>query len=122
MPSRRTPDPFAVQLGERIRQLRREKGLSLNALARVSGLSRGHVSDIEHGKVVMTLGTLVRLAVPLDTPPFVICMIPWDEPDIAGIAHVLSVVGGDSRKAAERIRALVLGLGSKPSKGPTSDS
>src|SRR5690349_7971602 len=40
MPRRATPEPFALQVGTRIRALRHEKGLSLAALADASALSK----------------------------------------------------------------------------------
>jgi len=109
MPSRRSPDPFAVQLGERIRQIRKEKNMSLNELARAAGISRGHLSDIEQGKVIMTIGTLGSLASALETPPFMLCLVPKDDPEVAVVDSVLVAVGGDLQKAAEKIRAIIFG-------------
>lgn len=111
MPSRRCPDPFAVQIGERIRQLRAEKKMSMLELSRRSGISRGHLSDIERGKVVINIGTLESLAGALQVPPFVICLVPKDEPVAAVIGAVLAAVEGDSEKAAEEIRAAMQQVG-----------
>lgn len=119
MPSRRSPDPFAAQLGERIRQLRKERKMSLNELARASGLSRGHLSDLEHGKVVMTIGTLASLAGGLETPPYIICLVPKNDPDSAVVEQVLATEGGDRKKAAKTIRAATFERPVK--KGPDSD-
>jgi len=47
MPRRTTPDPIALAVGARIRQLRREQGLTLEKLAYESDLgSKGYLSDI----------------------------------------------------------------------------
>jgi transcriptional regulator with XRE-family HTH domain len=119
MPSRRCPDPFAVQLGERIRQLRKEKKMTLPELSRASGISRGHLSDIERGQVVMTIGTLASLAGALEVPPFVICLVPKDDPEVAVIDHALCAAGGDPKKAAEVIRAVILEV--EEQKGPAPD-
>lgn len=108
MPSRRAPDPFAAELGMRIRQLRKEKNMTLHELARASGISRGHLSDIEQGKVVMTIGTLGNLAGALEVPPFMIGLVPKDDPEVAVIREALSLAGGDVKKAAQHIRALIL--------------
>lgn len=108
MPSRRDPDPFAVQVGERIRQLRKERQLSLPALAQASGISRGHLSDIERGMAVMTLRTLLHLADALEVPPYLICMVPKDDPQVVVIDYVIARAGGDMKKAAEELRALIL--------------
>ena len=109
MPSRRSPDPFAVQLGERIRQIRKEKKMSLNELARAAGISRGHLSDIEQGKVVMMIGTLGSLARALETPPFVIGLVPADDPDVVVVDRVLAAADYDLKKAAEIMRAAIFG-------------
>jgi transcriptional regulator with XRE-family HTH domain len=119
MPSRRSPDPFAAQIGERIRQLRKEKNMSLLELSRASGISRGHLSDIERGRVVMTIGTLASLAGALQIPPFVICLVPKDDPEVAVIDQALCAAGGDPKRAAEEIRVLILELDKQ--KGRESD-
>jgi len=108
MPSRRSPDPFAAQIGERIHQLRVEKKMSLHELSEASGISRGHLSDIEHGKVIMTIGTLASLAGAFQLPLFAICLVPKDDPEVAVIDYVLAAAGGDPKKAAEDIRTLIL--------------
>ena len=107
MPSRPCPDPFAAQIGARIRQLRQEKNISLPELSRLSGISRGHLSDIERGRVVMTIGTLGSLAGALHLPPFVVCLVPKDDPEVAVIDHALAEMGGDPQKTAEEIRTLM---------------
>lgn len=111
MPSRRTPDPFAAQLGARIRRLRKEKQMSLQQLARASGLSRGHLSDIERGKVVMTVGTLGTVAGALEVPAFILCLIPKDEPGVLVMEEVLVMADGDPKKAAKALRRVALEMG-----------
>ncbi len=118
MPSRRCPDPFAAQIGERIRQLREERKMSLIELSRLSGISRGHLSDIEHGKVVMTMATLGSLARALQLPPFVICLVPKDDPEVAVIGEALAAAGGDPQKAAAEIRAVLLKLDEQNARAP----
>lgn len=108
MPSRRVPDPFAAQIGDRIRRLRKEKHLSLVQLARASRISRGHLSEIEQGKVVMTIGTLGNIAAALDLPPFALCLLPRDEPEDIVIDEVLRRCRGHSKAAAAQIRAAAL--------------
>jgi transcriptional regulator with XRE-family HTH domain len=121
MPSRRSPDPFAAQLGERIRQLRSERQMTLPELAEASGISRGHLSDLEHGKAVMNIGTLASLAGALKVPPFVICLVPKDDPQVAVIDHALAEVGGDVEKAAENIRAALFELDEQNNLLPNED-
>lgn len=63
MPRREEADPFAAQIGERIRALREELGLTQEKLAYEAGLkSKGHLSGIEKGLVMPTLPTLTLIA------------------------------------------------------------
>lgn len=108
MPSRRVPDPFAAQIGDRIRRLRKEKHMSLVELARASRISRGHLSEIEQGKVVMTIGTLGNIAGALDLPVFALCLLPKDEPEDIVVDEVLQRCRGYSKAAALQIRSAAL--------------
>lgn len=49
-------------LGTRIRSTRKERGLTLKELERISGFSATHISEIERGKTSPTIGALVRIA------------------------------------------------------------
>jgi transcriptional regulator with XRE-family HTH domain len=66
-----TADPTSEQLlpgiGERLRQARQEKGLSLRAFARSVGVSPSLVSQIELGKALPSVGTLYAIASKLET-------------------------------------------------------
>jgi transcriptional regulator with XRE-family HTH domain len=67
MPRLPKPDPLALAVGQRIRQLREEAGLTIEKLAYESGLgSKGHLSSIEKGLVRPTIQTLNTLAGGLD--------------------------------------------------------
>jgi transcriptional regulator with XRE-family HTH domain len=57
-----------LSIGERIRQLRLEKGLSQGDIEQTSGLLRTYASRVEGGHTVPSLETLERLAVALDLP------------------------------------------------------
>lgn len=52
-------------LGSRLRALRRERGLSLDALAEASGVSRSMISEIERGAKAPTVLVLARVATAL---------------------------------------------------------
>ncbi|HQP39698.1 MAG TPA: helix-turn-helix transcriptional regulator [Polyangiaceae bacterium] len=79
MPRRRQPDPLALAVGQRIRQLREEAGLTLEALAFESAranegtraykhelsFSKGHLSNLERGLVAPNVLTLQALATAL---------------------------------------------------------
>ena len=55
-------------VGQRIRALRHERGLSLRALAALSGLSPNTISLVERGSTSPSVATLHRLATALGTP------------------------------------------------------
>jgi transcriptional regulator with XRE-family HTH domain len=58
--------PLLTTLGNRIRDLRLDRGLSLDKLANASGLSKGSLSSIEHGLVNITVETCAKIARGLD--------------------------------------------------------
>mgnify|MGYP000418686603 CR=1 FL=1 len=56
-------------IGETIRQLREELGLSQRALARKAGISSQYLSDIEIGRTSPSLKSLEKIASALNLPP-----------------------------------------------------
>jgi transcriptional regulator with XRE-family HTH domain len=63
VPRRTSPDPLAAAIGRRVRALREAQGYNLEKLAFEGGLSsKGHLSDLEHGRLIPTVGTLQTLA------------------------------------------------------------
>jgi transcriptional regulator with XRE-family HTH domain len=62
MPTRTIADPFARQIGIRLRDLRLEQGKSLAAMETASGVSKGHLSNIERGQVLVNIITLRNIA------------------------------------------------------------
>ena len=55
-------------LGNRLRELRRQQGLSLRALAEKSGLSANTLSLIENGKTSPSVATLQQISLALNIP------------------------------------------------------
>lgn len=51
-----------AELGRRIRELRRQSGLTLQALAEAAGVSRSLISQVERGKAVPSVSSLIALA------------------------------------------------------------
>ena len=49
-------------IGKRIKRRRMQQGLSQSELAAAIGISQTHMSNLEHGKVGMTLEVLVKLS------------------------------------------------------------
>lgn len=54
-----------MEIGARIRSVRETKGLSQGDLERTTGLLRSHLSRIEHGHTIPSLGNLERIAAAL---------------------------------------------------------
>lgn len=52
----------AEKLGENLRRIRTEKGLTQEDIARSLGVSRGFVSNVENGKTNPTLSTITKIA------------------------------------------------------------
>lgn len=59
---------LTVDVGGRLRQLRTERGKSMRALARASGLSTNALSMIERGRTSPSVSTLYKLAEALEVP------------------------------------------------------
>jgi DNA-binding transcriptional MerR regulator len=59
--------PRSLPVGERIRRQRRRRGLSLRAVAAMTGLSPSSISAVERGLSSPTVGSLHRLAIAFET-------------------------------------------------------
>jgi transcriptional regulator with XRE-family HTH domain len=80
MPRRKSPDPLALKIGGRIRQLREESKLTLEKTAYESELgSKGYLSDIENGLALPTLSTLKVLADHLSVSLLDLVTFPEDD-------------------------------------------
>ena len=60
---------FVRQFGNRVRELREERGWSQEALADAAGLHRTHISLIERGQRAVRLETIESLAIALRVQP-----------------------------------------------------
>lgn len=63
-----TEEDLAHILGRNLRRLRTRQGLSLERLAKISGVSRAMLGQIELGRSVPTIGLLWKVARALDIP------------------------------------------------------
>jgi len=61
-------DPRLIAFGEKVRQIRKEKGLSQEALADLSGIDRSYMGHIERGDQNITLTKIHQIADALDIP------------------------------------------------------
>jgi len=104
MPRRSVPEPFALKVGTRIRELRHERGMSLANLADASNLSKGHLSSVEHGLAAITTQTIERLAVGFGVAPMYLLAFSADER--SKTAELLRALpSGEVRKIRRRIQA-----------------
>ena len=85
-------EAVSVDVGGRLRELREERGLSMRALARLSGLSANALSMIERGKASPSVSTLYKLADALEVP---ITTLFREQPEGSDVVF---------RKASERAR------------------
>jgi len=61
-------EAISVDVGGRLRELRQERGMSMRALARASGLSANALSMIERGRTSPSVSTLYKLADAMGIP------------------------------------------------------
>jgi transcriptional regulator with XRE-family HTH domain len=59
-----------MSIGQRIRQIREEKGISQGDIEKATGMLRGYISRVEHGHTIPSLETLERFAGALDVPMY----------------------------------------------------
>ncbi|WP_260596783.1 helix-turn-helix domain-containing protein [Sphingomonas endolithica] len=64
------------QLGENVRRIRKERGISQEELALDAGMKRSYVSDLERGTRNPTVRALGRLAAALKVPPAILISNP----------------------------------------------
>jgi transcriptional regulator with XRE-family HTH domain len=73
-----SPDP-AAWLGARVRELRRDRGLTLKALGRDAGLSHPFLSQLERGLARPSVTSVERIARALDVPVSMLWIGPREE-------------------------------------------
>jgi len=64
----RRANPASAHVGQQLRSMRRDRRLSIRALAELSGLSANTLSLVENGKTSPSVNTLQQLAQSLDVP------------------------------------------------------
>jgi transcriptional regulator with XRE-family HTH domain len=84
-----------IKVGEKIKQIRENKGLSLKNVAERSGFSSALLSQIENHLVSPPLGTLIKLSKALDVE---IGRFFWDESKAP-----FTIVRKDERKSVSRV-------------------
>jgi transcriptional regulator with XRE-family HTH domain len=69
MPGKTSDEFLGSVLGRSLRAARRRAGLTMDALAELSGVSQPHLSQMENGRVSPSISTLYRLANALGVSP-----------------------------------------------------
>jgi len=119
MPRRQTPDPMAAKVGARIRALREERGLSLSKLGAVSGVSKGSLSGIERGLVLITIATLTNIAHALGLRPVDVLASPEDGPLEAFLDHFRRLPEDERQRALEALQQPAAPTSDPPPEDPT---
>jgi transcriptional regulator with XRE-family HTH domain len=105
MPRRNAPDELALEVGQRIREIREAEGLTIQDLAETSELgSKGHLSNMERGLVRPNIQTLKQIADGLGVLPLDLMTFPKHDvrQKLVDLTRHLSM-----RRITETIRTLV---------------
>jgi transcriptional regulator with XRE-family HTH domain len=117
----------SVDVGQRLRILREERGISMRALARRSGLSANALSMIERGLTSPSVSTLNKLATALEVPitaffrtepvrDSIVFRKASERARVPFLRGVIEGLGGES--FVGRVEAFLLTLESGGSSGP----
>jgi transcriptional regulator with XRE-family HTH domain len=125
-------DPFgkeaeSIEVGQRLRILREERGISMRALARRSGLSANALSMIERSLTSPSVSTLNKLAAALEVPitaffrqepvrEQIVFIKSSERRRLPFVRGMLEGLGGE--KYAGRVEAFLLTLETGGSSGP----
>lgn len=117
-----------VNVGEGLQRLRTERGLSMRALAKTSGLSANALSMIERGKTSPSVSTLYKLADALGVPVTAFFGTPEKRQQVIHLRALersrVPIVGGTweglgGEKFTGRVEPFVLNLEVGGDSGPT---
>jgi transcriptional regulator with XRE-family HTH domain len=82
---KRAVQPEGEIFGERLRELRQKAGMSQEAVAQASGLTKAYISNMETGIKVPSLTTVLRLAVSLGCRVTALTSVFDKVEDLAGL-------------------------------------
>jgi XRE family transcriptional regulator, regulator of sulfur utilization len=98
-------------LGQRLRALRKQRGLSQERLGERSGLSGKFIGEVERGEKSISIDSLYRVAVALDVPLRELTDVRADRPSAVpteDAERIFALVSG--RRRAEDVRKAYLVL------------
>ena len=107
--------PSEPEIGQRLRALRQEKGLTLQEVARRSGISMSTISKIENDRVSPTFASLLKLAEAFEMPLTTLIggLSPTTPPSTARIAITRREEITFARTQSYEMGALCAGLRNK---------
>jgi transcriptional regulator with XRE-family HTH domain len=117
-----------LAIGSRVRQLRNERGLTLQALADMTGLSASLLSLVERGKTSPSIGTLVSIAHAFDVHMTDLMPGAPSAPELPVLRHdeqrVYATPEGVNRRILrdDRVRGLEVALNEYGPGGRSADS
>ena len=85
-----------MDIGRRLRELRKDKGLSLRDIEDRTGLPKAYLSIVENGHTTPTLQMLVRWAEALDVELYQLFAVGHDQPEATAF-HERSPVDAQER-------------------------
>lgn len=103
-----TPSASSLQLGARLRQLRRVKGLTVDNLARAVGVDKAHLSRVENNVKTPSIAMLAQLAHELGTTMGHLLGETLDESEIR-ITRAEELEATDDQSSAHRFLPLLHG-------------
>jgi len=115
-------------VGESLRRLRAERGISIRALAKISGISANALSMIERGKTSPSVSTLYKLADALGVPVTAFFGLPEERQQVIHLRAIdrsrVPVVHGSweglgGEKFVGRVEPFVLNLETGADSGPS---
>ena len=80
-------------VGQRIRQLRKSKGVTQDYVSELAGITSGYLGHIERGEKTQSLSTLAKIANALDTTVESLLAAPLSEKDKC-IRELVDIVSG----------------------------
>lgn len=92
------PAALARVVGQNLKRLRRRQGHSLERLAKLSGVSRAMLGQIETGRSVPTVGLLAKIAVALDVSvPGLLASQDTVETEVLRSGNTRAIVASDGK-------------------------
>ncbi|MDN5347204.1 MAG: hypothetical protein PWP65_768 [Clostridia bacterium] len=90
-------------VGERLRRLREQKGITLSELSRRSGVSLAHISEIERGRSTASLKTLDKLASVLGVTTSSLLRSVNEDPLGSKLRRLREKIGLTQKELAEQV-------------------